>query len=357
MADYHVWGSQVVLDAGMYHMAASIYPANLNFDQCWLYTAQIAHATAPTPLGPYSFESIILPYGADDAWDRSVMNPKLLLAPTNTSNSSEAKRWLLFYVGDSYPGPIPNASNPPPVNQSDAQASQMIGLATSLAPGGPFTRTGPPVLRPRPGKWDARITTNPAVVAFGNRSTALLMIYKGSSPAAADEKQTRVCLGAAAAPRWDAPFERLLDDPILPCPDNSFYSEDPTVWRDVRTGYFHLVIKDFQGHWTHDGYSGAHAISADGVTWNLTQPALAYTTTHIWTDGITRTQHRQERAQVTGEQRKCSVTSKTLRYFLQILLDDGPGGDGFPLVMFYATDTSLNGSVDSEFWNMAVPLR
>ena len=61
MASYHVWGSQVVLDAGTYHMAASIYPADLDFDQSWLYTAQIAHATSATPLGPYSFQSIILP--------------------------------------------------------------------------------------------------------------------------------------------------------------------------------------------------------------------------------------------------------------------------------------------------------
>ena len=241
------------------------------------------------------------------------MNPKLLLAPTaNMGNASATPRWLLFYTGDTYSGPTPNVTNPPPANQSLAQASQMVGLATAPAPGGPYTRTGPPVLRPRPGKWDARITTNPAVVAFGNGSTALLMIYKGSSPAGADEKQTRVCLGAAAAPSWDAAFERLVDDPILPCPDNSFYSEDPTVWRDTRTGFFHLVIKDFQGHWTHDGYSGAHAISIDGVTWNLTQPALAYTTTHVWSDGVTRTQHRQERAQVNGE--RASIGGEACRY-------------------------------------------
>ena len=299
MNTYHVWGSQVVLDAGTYHMVASIYPADLDFDQSWLYAAQIAHATSFDPLGPYTFQSIILPYGSESAWDRSVMNPKLLRAPlANTSGA--ANLWLLFYTGDSYTGPTPNATHPPPKNQSAAQASQMVGLATASAPAGPYKRFGAPVLQPRPGAWDARITTNPAVVAYGNGSEALLMVYKGSSPAGAGTAQTQVCLGVAASPRWDAPFERLRDDPILPCPPNTFYSEDPTLWKDAVTGYFHLVFKDFAGHWTGDGYSGAHAISLDGVSWNLTQPALAYTRTHVWSDGVSRTQGRQERAQVRG---------------------------------------------------------
>jgi hypothetical protein len=235
MASYHVWGSQVVLDAGTWHMAASIYPADLNFDKSWLYTAQIAHATSSTPLGPFEFQSIILPYNTPDAWDRSVMNPKLLRAPIVGSEvRGEQSTWLLYYVGDTYPGPTPNASNPPPQNQSVAQSSQMIGLATAPAPGGPYLRTGAPVLQPRPGSWDERMVTNPAVVPFGGNTTALLMVYKGSSPAGTGA-QTRVCLGVASTPHWSAPFVRLRDDPILPCPMNSFYSEDPTVW--VRLGW------------------------------------------------------------------------------------------------------------------------
>lgn len=333
MAAYHVWGSQVVFDeaSALFHMLASIYPVALPFYTSWLYCAQIAHATSPTALGPFAFQSIVLPYGAADAWDRSVMNPKILRAPREDSV------WLLYYVGSSYDGPTPGGAVPLPVNQSAAQASQRVGLATAPSPSGPYTRySGAPVLLPRPGMWDSRMTTNPAVVAFGGTSTALLMVYKASSPAGAGSAQTRVCLGVAIAASWQAPFERIgAGDPILPCPDNSFYSEDPTVWRDARTGFFHLVFKDFAGHWTRDGYSGAHAISVDGIAWKLTTPALAYTTRHRWSDGVTRVQAAQERAQV--------------------LLDDGPGGDGAPLAMFFATSTALNGS--QEFFNMAMPLR
>lgn len=326
LAGWHVWGSQVVMgDDGLFHMAASIYPAEFDFYEQWLFTAQIAHATSTTALGPYTFESVILPYGEDSAWDRSVMNPKLFRAPNGGP-------WLLYYVGSSYAGPTPGGKVPLPKNSSAAQASQRIGLATAPAPGGPYVRGRAPVLEPRAGAWDERMVSNPAVCAYGNGSSALLMVYKGSSPAGAGTTQTRVCFGVAAAPSWDAPFVRLSDDPILPCPQNTFRAEDPTLWRDSN-GFFHLIFKDFSGFYTRAGYSGAHAISKDGVIWSMTDPSLAYTTTHTWSDGVTRKQQQQERA--------------------QILLDES--GDGQPLAVFFATNTALNGS--SEFWNMAMPLR
>ena len=55
-------------------------------------------------------------------------------------------------------------------------------------------------------------------------------------------------------------------------------------------GVIHAIIKDFRGTSTHDGYSGAHFVSFDGVTFNATKPALAYGIHHLWTDGKVRTQ-------------------------------------------------------------------
>ena len=103
------------------------------------------------------------------------------------------------------------------------------------------------------------------------------------------------------------------------------------MWYDRNTDHFHIVIKDGDGTVTHAGYSGAHAISADGVSYSWTKPALAYTTTHKWSDGKTRTMKHQERPQV--------------------LL----GADGSPTHFYFATDTGLDGS--QEFWNMVIPLR
>jgi hypothetical protein len=310
-------------------MDASIYPRALPFLQEWLDCASIATATSPTALGPYALDVLAaLPQGAEGDWDRNVMNPKLLRAP-----GVDPPLWLLFYTGNAYAGATPSAGGAPlPANQSAAQASQRVGLATARAPGGPFARRGAPVLAPRPGAWDARIVSNVAVAPFADNAsdTRLLAVYKSSSPAGAGTQQTRVCFGVAAAAAFDAPFVRLSDEPILPCPDGSFDAEDPTLWRDSTTGAFHLVFKDFRGTFSHAGYSGAHAVSIDGgLTWQVTAPALAYTTTHVWSDGVRRTQHAQERAQV-------------------LLADDGT-----PAAMFYATDTDLDGS--ERYWNFAVP--
>ena len=62
-----VWGSQVVLgDDGLYHMVASVYPGDLDFYKVWLLKAQIVHATAPTPFGPFTQRGVALEYGAED---------------------------------------------------------------------------------------------------------------------------------------------------------------------------------------------------------------------------------------------------------------------------------------------------
>jgi hypothetical protein len=223
------------------------------------------------------------------------------------------------------------AGAPPPPPPPSAAAEALPWVAGGLLAALGSLRA--PALSPRPGQWDARIISNVAVAPCGGGNESLLAVYKSSSPAGAGNAQTRVCLGVAFAPRWDAPFQRLSDNPILPCPLDSFYSEDPTLWR-APDGVFHLVFKDFVGNWTHAGYSGAHATSADGgATWVLASPPLAYTTTHAWSDGRVRRQHAQERAQV--------------------LLNET---DGQPLAMFYATDTELDGST-AKTWNMAVPAR
>jgi hypothetical protein len=291
---WNVWGSHVVYDADsrLWHMVASLYPRNQTFLNIWLFDARIIHATSPNYWGPFceGAYDVALDHGAEGAWDRSVMNPKLV-------RDASSGLWLLFYTGSAYAGPWPVAGAPLPPEQG-AQASQRIGVAWAPRAGGPYTRLGAPLLQPRPGQWDARILSNPTVAQLRNGS--LLMVYKSSNPAGANTTQTQVCLGAARAEHWAGPWVRVRSDPILPCPQHSFLAEDPTLWVDAaRPGVAHLVFKDFTGALTHAGYSGAHAVSGDeGATWALAQPPLAYSTTHAWEDGLTRAMHAQERAQV-----------------------------------------------------------
>ncbi len=97
-------------------------------------------------------------------------------------------------------------------------------------------------------------------------------------------------------------------------------------------GAYHLIFKDNHGTLTHDGYSGAHAYSLDGIHFTVTTPALAYGTTHRWSDGQVRTMSRQERAEIFRD------------------------ATGAPLAAFFATDTELDGPANRT-WNMVIPLR
>jgi hypothetical protein len=324
------WGSSVLHvpddgEGGLFHMLVSVYPSQYDFFRTWLTRAQVVHAVAPSPYGPFNLTGVALGYGGEDDWDRSLMNPKFLRSPSDGT-------YLLFYTGDTYPGPWPSPSDPVPVNPNIPQSNQRVGVAYSSTPGGPYTRLGSPILEPRPGQWDSRMVTNPAVTLMPNGS--FLMVYKASNPPGPNTTQSQVCLGVATAPTWRGPWTRPRSDPILPCPPQSFDFEDPCVWYDRTTGFYHLVVKDFEGKATGAGYSGAHAISKDGLEWSFTTPALAYTTTHVWDDGKVRKQHYQERPQV--------------------LLNETTGT---PIGMYYATDTALNGSVGTLFWNMFQPLQ
>ncbi|XP_062522450.1 uncharacterized protein LOC134197190 [Corticium candelabrum] len=319
---FWIWGSQVVFVDGEYHMFAAIFPRNLSFGNHWLTNGQIARATSKTPIGPYQFVEIVLPYHMSTTnqqyWDRSCMNPKIIQAKDGT--------FLLYYTGDTYNGSTPTQLQPS--HSENAQETQRVGLAYAPKITGPWSRLPDPIISPRPGKWDDRMTTNVAVTVLKNGT--ILAVYKASTPPGS-ERQSTVCIGVASAQHWKGPYIRLQDDPILPCPKNSFNFEDPSIWYDQKSDTVHMFVKNFRGTVTHAGYSGAHAYSKDnGHTWQFTSPPLAYSTVNTWSDGKIRKQSRMERPEV--------------------LLDS----NGHVSHVFFATDMGLEGP---EWWNMVIPVQ
>lgn len=148
---YHVWGSQVIAAGGQYHMFASIYPGDKNFYSEWETHSEIVRAVAATPVGPFVLADKVLPHHTNSSahptqyWDRSADNPKMVQAADGT--------FLLFYTGSTWNGSADVLDN------DLAQASQRVGLAHAASVEGPYTRLPAPVLSPRPGMWDSRITT------------------------------------------------------------------------------------------------------------------------------------------------------------------------------------------------------
>ncbi len=332
MDDYWIWCPSVLRDdTGLYHMFASRWPRRMSFSPHWLTNSEIVRATSPTPEGPYHFQEVVLPARGSHHWDgRMTHNPSIRRAADGT--------WLLFYTGSTYDGDTPTPEAPieavdpgelsemPKVDKRMAQAhrNQKIGLATAPSPAGPWKRNDHPILEPRPDKWDALLTTNPApCVCHDGR---VLLIYKSVR-----FRGDSMFLGVSQAEHYAGPYERLQDEPILRF-GNKDDVEDPYVW--CQDGFFHLIMKDMEGGIGGERRGGIKATSRDGIRWTLDADPKAYSRHIKWQD-------RKETFQDFFER-------------TSLLLDE----NGCPTHLFAATATgSAHVGALSRSWNMVIPLR
>lgn len=331
MDDYWIWCPSVIRDeAGLYHMFASRWPRQMTFSPHWLTNSEIVRATSLTPQGPYHYQEVVLPARGSHYWDgRMTHNPSIRRAPDGT--------WLLFYTGSTYQGDAPTPEAPieaidpgelsetPKVDERMAQAhrNQKIGLATAPSPLGPWKRNDHPILEPRPDKWDALLTTNPAPCVC--EDGRVLLIYKSVR-----FRGGPMFLGVAQAQNYASPYERLQDEPILRFGKDDV--EDPYVW--CQNGIFHLIMKDMEGGIGGERRGGVKATSRDGIQWTLDADPKAYSRHIKWEDGTSTQQDFFERA--------------------SLLLDK----DGSPTHLFAATATgSAHVGALSRSWNMVIPLR
>jgi hypothetical protein len=323
MDDYWVWGGSVIQgEDGRYHMFASRWPKTLPFFAGYQTHSEVVRAVADTPEGPYAFQEVVLPARGAVHWDGQMTH--------NPSIHRYGDVYLLFYIGATYPAPRPepealwNDQTPKP---KISYANIRIGMATARAVTGPWRRPDAPVLRPRPGKWDHSIVTNPAPCV--TQDGRILLLYRANTPQG-------LRIGAALAPKLGAAFERLHEDPVLHFEGDN-HVEDPYVWwvDDPASsgGHFELLAKDMTGGITGERHAGVHATSPDGITWHLSDPPKAYSRRVRWTDGTETTQGCLERP--------------------QLLLQDG-----YPTHLFAATCDGPGGfRACSKSWTIVLPLQ
>lgn len=280
LPDHWVWcGSPIRGEDGRYHLFASRWPREYPFFLGYVTNSEVVRAVSDSPAGPYELAEVVLPARGREHWDGMMTH--------NPTIHRYGSQYLLFYIGATYQGPKPTADE---LWRGERGATNecynniRIGLATAPSLAGPWTRRPEPVLRPRPGKWDGTVVTNPAPCVLDDGG--LMMLYRSNTP-------DGLRLGAAVADNPDAPFERLADEPVLASNKQS-YVEDPYLWQE--DGRLHLLAKDWTGGFTGEKGAGCYSSSADGVSWP--RPIKAYSRTVRWNDGSTSTLGAAERPQL-----------------------------------------------------------
>lgn len=319
---YWIWCGSVVWCAedGNHHMFASRWPRGLAFSPNWCFNSEVVRAVSPTPEGPYRFQDAVLPPRDPACFDGRCTHNPLIRFFNGT--------YYLYYMGTTYPEPPPVPGEAIPRERYLAAWNRKrIGLATSRSVFGPWTRSPEPLLLPRPDRWDATITTNPAVAILAGGVT--YMVYKSRAHADAPLQ-----LGVAVAPSPNGPFTRLGDTPLFADrPD--LHLEDPFLWHDGAS--FHLLLKDnfkgTAGGITGEWGAGVHLLSDDCVRWRLADPAKAYSRRIVWEDGSESSLAHLERP---------------------FLLQDA---GGTPTHLFAAAAEGPRPWAMERTWNLCIPLR
>jgi hypothetical protein len=320
--DYWIWGSSVIKgEDGKYHMFASRWSRKIGFGN-WVTNSEVVHAIADTPIGPYVFHDVVFPVRGKEYWDgMCTHNPRIV---------KYGKQFLLYYFGTTYDFDQPTPENPSvgKENWSKAWMNKRIGVAISDSVYGPWKRLDAPVIEPRPGHWDASITSNPAP-AVNEKTGEILLMYKSSTVG----PEPPLLLGVSMAKQPEGPYERLSEEPIFRFETEEKKHvdvEDPYIW--WAGDKYEAIIKDRSGEVCGEEGGGVHAWSKDGIKWNLFENVKAYSKTVLWEDGTTTYQNHFERP------------------FLLI-------EDGVPTHLFAATGNGTEAWKFDRTWNMVIPLK
>lgn len=277
-----VWcGSVVRGEDGRYHLFAALWSMARSFYSGYVVSSEIVRASSDTLEGPYAFEEQVLADRGEGFWDgRMTHNPSILY---------HDGRYLLFYIGGTFPGARPSREA---LRFASPNVHMQIGVAVSKSVFGPWTRLDEPILRPNPNGWDAQTVTNPAPCVAPDGS--LLLYYRSNTPEG-------LKIGVARAKPGTLVFERLSDQPILT--DHPEYSiEDQFVWHNG-DGY-EMICKDMFGNITGEVWGGAHFLSPDGLTWQPAPDPMAYSRTIDWADGERETLYHFDRPNIYLENGK-----------------------------------------------------
>lgn len=294
MKNYQVWGGSVIRGKdGKYYMFVSIWPSEYG---SWVTNSQVALAIADKPEGPFKYEKVILPFRDRKFWDGGMS--------TNPTIRYHEGKYYLFYTGSTFdfPSPEDKLKGNRDERYQKAWNNKRIGVAITDHPTGPWKRFNKPIINPRPGHWDAVITSNPAPVIHEDGSVT--MIYKSITKPYPEriqgpkESQPFLTIGAARSDNVFGDYIRLGEnDGLITIEGQVRHLEDMYAWYE--DGYFHMTVKDFTTDFIDEKDAGIYVWSKNAADWFLPEgDAQAYSKQVRWSNGEESYQAKLERAQL-----------------------------------------------------------
>lgn len=282
--DHVVWCSSTVRSPdGMCHMFFSRWPLALGH-RSWVSHSQIAHATATSPAGPFTFRSIALQARGVDFWDGHMAHNPCALFHDGS--------YYLYYTGNHGP-----ATWRPDVAASEAdwwihRNHQRIGVAVAKSPYGPWQRFDKPLLdTPEYGNG---IIGVPCVTP--RPEGGFLLVYKTLAPGPGNFGGG-VFHYAATSDSPLGPFKRhpvpLVDKSKIFHRHFDFHIDDHVEW--FQGDRYYAIVKDHDAPYlTPNGKCLYQMESRNGLDWRISPDPLVTPFAVHWDDGSTEAFERLE---------------------------------------------------------------
>ncbi len=257
---YWVWCGSVIKVDNTYHMFASRWPKKNKFPDDYYAESEIVRATSSFPMGPYSFQEVVIGERDSSFWDSNMAH--------NPTIHKIGNKYVLFYIGSDYKT----------FRTEKNKLLRRIGYATASNIEGPWVRCTNPVIDEE--------SNNPSLLVESDCSVKLL--YR-------DEK---LKVKIAIAKDFIGPYTIANSNvwPDAPLEDFFLFKKD---------GKYHFICEDNAGKVTGHIRWGAHFISSDGISnWHPFDPVVAYNHDILMENGSKLHCERRERPQLLIEENK-----------------------------------------------------
>ena len=255
---YFVWGGSMIKgEDGLYHLFYARWKKETHFSG-WVTHSEIAHATAPSPSGPWTHRDVAIPKRGAEFWDG--------MCTHNPCIRKFDGMYYLYYMGNTGDGKVTRSFNWTHRN------NQRIGVAVAKSPSGPWQRADKPLIDVSADKSapDSLMVSNPAITRHPDGTYE--MVYKAVG------QQKKLPFGgpvvhlSATSKSPTGPFVKNLK-PIFTDGVSHFPAEDPCMF--TLGGKVYTIIKDQGGYFVKQKGRSLVLFEADGKGgWKLAPHAL-----------------------------------------------------------------------------------